>query len=245
MPNLRLVPPPRTPALFARLRFDPAIEALALEQLSRLEFASARETLARLAGQLDLTAPGVSASEVVLLLADVLQRVNRRLHRATEADAAGAVNRADLVARFAPLSSAESAREAFLSELDKLLSELRPAGGVHPLVERAQGFIEENYHRRLSLSGIAKVLNVSPNYLSRIVRRETGSTVTARIHSVRLEHARLLLARGGRSISEIAYTVGYQNYRDFYRNFVKYERSSPRKARRLMTRLEEAPPPPE
>ena len=243
MPNLRLVPPPRTPALFSRLRFDPALETLALEQLSRLDFAAARDTLARLAGQLDLTAPGVPPAETALLLADVLQRVNRRLHRATEADAAGAMNRADLIARFAPLASAESARDAFLAALDTLLADVRVAGGVHPLVERAQGFIEENYHRRLSLSGIAKVLNVSPNYLSRIVRRETGTTVTARIHSVRLEHARLLLARGGRSISEIAYTVGYQNYRDFYRNFVKYERSSPRKARRLMTRLEEVPPP--
>jgi AraC-like DNA-binding protein len=242
LPNLRLVPPPRTPALFARLRFDPALETQALEQLSRLDFAAARDTLARLAGQLDLTAQ-LQASEAALLLADVLQRVNRRLHRATEIDASGALNRADLIARFAPLSSAESARDAFLVALDALLADIRPAGGVHPLVERAQGFIEENYHRRLSLSGIAKVLNVSPNYLSRIVRRETGTTVTARIHSVRLEHARLLLARGGRSISEIAYTVGYQNYRDFYRNFVKYERSSPRKARRLMTRLEEAPPP--
>jgi len=242
LPNLRLVPPPRTPVLFARLRFDPALEASALEQLSRLEFGAARETFVRLAGQLDLTAYGVLSSEVGLLLADVLQRVNRRLHRAAEADDAGAANRAEIIGRFAALADGESAREAFLSALDKLLGEMRPAGGVHPLVERAQGFIEENYHRRLSLSGIAKVLNVSPNYLSRIVRRETGSTVTARIHSVRLEHARLLLARGGRSISEIAYTVGYQNYRDFYRNFVKYERSSPRKARRLMARIEEAPP---
>jgi AraC-like DNA-binding protein len=243
LPNLRLVPPPRTPALFSRLRFDPALEALALEQLSRLDFAAARDALARLAGQLDLTAPGVQASEAAFLLADVLQRVNRRLHRAAETDAVGVMNRADLIARFASLSSVESARDAFVVALDALLADVRPTGGVHPLVGRAQGFIEENYHRRLSLSGIAKVLNVSPNYLSRIVRRETGTTVTARIHSVRLEHARLLLARGGRSISEIAYTVGYQNYRDFYRNFVKYERSSPRKARRLMTRLEEAPPP--
>jgi AraC-like DNA-binding protein len=49
----------------------------------------------------------------------------------------------------------------------------------------------------------------------------------------------LLLAGGGRSISEIAYMVGYQNYRDFYRNFVKYERASPRQARRSMSRAED------
>src|SRR5262245_446848 len=52
LPNLRLVPPPRTPALFGRLRFDPALEAVALEQLSRLDFSTARDTLARLAGDL-------------------------------------------------------------------------------------------------------------------------------------------------------------------------------------------------
>jgi AraC-like DNA-binding protein len=50
----------------------------------------------------------------------------------------------------------------------------------------------------------------------------------------------LLLAVGGRSISEIAYLVGYQNYRDFYRNFVKYERASPRQARRSIHRTEDA-----
>jgi AraC-like DNA-binding protein len=236
-------PPPRTPPLFSRLRFDPAVEALALERLARLDVAAAREAFGRLVGQLDLAAPEVSAAEVVLLLLDVLQRVNRRIHRAAERDPAGLSHRADLIASFAAVPTAEAARESFLSTLDALLADLHPATGVHPLVERAQGFIDENYHRRLSLSGIAKVLNVSPNYLSRIVRRETGTTVTARIHAVRLEHARLLLARGGRSISEIAYTVGYQNYRDFYRNFVKYERSSPRTARRQMTRPEEASPP--
>ena len=40
-----------------------------------------------------------------------------------------------------------------------------------------------------------------------------------------------LLADDSRSIAEIAYRVGYQNYRDFYRNFVKYEKASPRRAR--------------
>lgn len=243
MPNLRLVPLPKIPALFARLRFDADLEASALHQLARLDVGSARESFSRLVTQLDTTAAGVSPAEVVLLLADVLQRVNRKIHRAAESDSSGRTNRAEIIGRFAGLVTAEAARDAFVPALDALLADLRPSSGAHPLVEKAQGYIDENYHRRLSLSGIAKVLNVSPNYLSRIVRRETGSTVTARIHSVRLEHARLLLARGGRSISEIAYTVGYQNYRDFYRNFVKYERSSPRKARRLMTRLEEVPPP--
>jgi AraC-like DNA-binding protein len=65
--------------------------------------------------------------------------------------------------------------------------------------------------------------------------------LTSYLHRVRLEHAMLLLASGERSISEIAYLVGYQNYRDFYRNFVKRKSASPRQVQRELGR--EAPPP--
>ena len=83
---------------------------------------------------------------------------------------------------------------------------------------------------------MAAILHVSPNYLSRLFRRETGLTLTAFVHRVRLDHAVALLGESNRSISEIAYRVGYQNYRDFYRNFVKVEQASPREVRRRLTR---------
>jgi AraC-like DNA-binding protein len=113
---------------------------------------------------------------------------------------------------------------------------------LHPLVERAKSVIDANYHRRISLSLIADRLHVSSNYLSRMFRRELGIPLTNYVHRVRLEHALLLLAEGGPSISEIAYRVGYQNYRDFYRNFVKYEKRSPRQARRRLRERSANPP---
>jgi two-component system response regulator YesN len=69
-------------------------------------------------------------------------------------------------------------------------------------------------------------------------------TLTAYVHRVRLEHARMLLAAGDHTISEIAYLVGYQTYRDFYRNFVKYEQSSPRQARKRLGEPQSPPPGP-
>ena len=235
MTTLRLVAPPRVPALFARLRFDSDLEAQALRQLAGLDVNGCRATFGRLVDQLDVAAPGVSAGEVSALLLDILHRVNRRLHRPPDGEAACRTHRADLIATFAGIADAERARQEFLPALARLLAVLQSPETAHPLVEKAQTYIEENYQKRLSLSGIARTLHVSPNYLSRIFRRETGTTVTGRIHGVRLDHARLLLAIGGRSISEIAYLVGYQNYRDFYRNFVKYERASPRQARRKLS----------
>lgn len=241
MGSLRLVPPPQPPML-ARLRFDPDLEAQALRQLAGLDVDACRASFGKLVDQLDLEASGIVPREVVALLLDVLLRVNRRLHRPPEGEGAAQENRAALIARFASLDDAEAARREFLPALTRLLTVLQAPPSMHPVVEKAQGYIEEHYQRRLALSGIARALNVSPNYLSRIFRKETGRTVTGRIHEVRLEHARLLLAAGGRSISEIAYMVGYQNYRDFYRNFVKYERASPRQARRSMGRPKDAAP---
>jgi AraC-like DNA-binding protein len=222
--------------MFARLRFDTALETQAFRQLANLEMDACRTSFGRLVDALDLSSPGVPHREIIVLLIDVLQRVNRRLHRPPDGDDACQENRASLVRQFAGIESAERAREEFMVALDRLLAVLQTPAKTHPLIEKAQNYIDENYQRRLSLSGIARALHVSPNYLSRIVRRETGVTLTTQIHRARLEHARLLLAAGGRSISEIAYMVGYQHYRDFYRNFVKYERATPRQARRSLSR---------
>jgi AraC-like DNA-binding protein len=241
--TLRLVPLPRVPRSFSGLHFDAALEAQAFRQLAGLELEACRASFVRLVEELDLEAPGMSERAIIALLLDVLLRINRRLHRPPDGNEACQVNRAALVEQFASHDSARRAREDFLVALDRLLMVLETPAGAHPLVEKAQSYIDENYQRRLSLSGIARALHVSPNYLSRVIRRATGMTLTAQIHRARLEHARLLLAAEGRSISEIAYMVGYQNYRDFYRNFVKYERATPRQARRSMGPTSVAPTP--
>ncbi|HUC44794.1 MAG TPA: hypothetical protein VMR65_12185, partial [Candidatus Sulfotelmatobacter sp.] len=67
MTTLRLVAPPRVPALFARLRFDSDLEAQALRQLAGLDVNGCRATFGRLVDQLDVAAPGVSAGEVSAL----------------------------------------------------------------------------------------------------------------------------------------------------------------------------------
>ena len=105
-----------------------------------------------------------------------------------------------------------------------------------PLAERPRAFIDGNYHRRVSLSEVAESLAVSPSYLSRVFRRETGMTLTAYVQRARIDRSLVLLAQGVKNLSEIAYQVGYQNYRDFYRNFVKQENEPPRKVRARLRR---------
>lgn len=239
MPRLKLVRADRPPDLYRTIRFDPEVETLAFRKLAELDLDGARAAFGRLVDRLDFGSPGPQSRPAILLLLDLLQRVNRRLHRPLGEDADYHGQRVALLDLCASIEDPEDARQAFIPALNRLLAplQLRPSA-IHPLVERAQTYIEDNYQRRLGLSGIARELHVSPNYLSRLFRKETGSTLTDYVHRARLEQARLLLAAGGHSISEIAYMVGYQTYRDFYRNFVKHEHASPRQAQRRLT----APP---
>lgn len=237
---------PRSVASARRLAGPrPEVEAEAFRRLGALDVEGARRAFH------DLTAwirsPGAASPPeddraTVLWLHGLLQDVHRRLARAesdgSDEDASRRFDetRWDLCRRFADVDSPGRAREEFRRCLDELLAPWngrRPDG--RPIVERARLLIQHNYQSRISLSAVARRLHVSSNYLSRQFRRETGMTLTRYIQKVRLAHARRLLVAGGRSISEIAYLVGYQNYRDFYRNFVKYENASPSEVAKRLT----------
>jgi AraC-like DNA-binding protein len=225
----------RLPPLYARVGYDARLEAEALARLDARDPADCRRIFAKLLQSIDFASLDGDCEALVQLLADVLQKVNRRVLGTPQHDAACQRRRIELIETFARLDGPAQARDRFLPALDRLLEPLRAERPrTHPLVERAKVHIGERYTRRLSLSRVAEALAVSPNYLSRLFRRETGLTLTAYIQRARLKQAKRLLADGERSISEIAYQVGYQNYRDFYRNFVKYEHHSPRRMRQIL-----------
>ena len=221
------------PALFGKIRYDPALEAAAFRDLSAGDLAGCRRSLGRLVDRIQLDPASESPRQAIQLLVDVLQRVNRRIRSPTSDPSGYQAHRVQLIERFVDCDDFEAARGKFLPALNRLLA-LSPleVETVHPLVVRARRLIEGEFRSRISLSSIAGRLNVSPNHLSRLFRRESGMTVTAYVHRVRLDHALELLSVSDKSLSEIAYEVGYQTYRDFYRNFVKHEDGSPRQVRR-------------
>jgi AraC-like DNA-binding protein len=225
-----------TPSLLERLLCDGEFERRAFECLARQDLDGCRRAFAAmLEALLDDLEPPRARDRIGLLLLDVLHKVNLRLRPAAERDPDYQRRRLELIERFEGQDGA-GLRPAFLGALERLLAPSTDAAAVHPIVARARAHIASNYHGRLYLSSVAAALNVSPNYLSRLFRRETGTTLTAFIQRVRLEEAVRLLGDGGRRISEIAYLVGYQNYRDFYRNFVKYEKTSPRRMQRRLSK---------
>lgn len=96
------------------------------------------------------------------------------------------------------------------------------------LAERARRLIEDGYTERISLGSLAQELSVSKEHLSRIFKKRFGLTVTEKVHQVRIEAAKRLMANGGFSLKQVCYETGYQSYNDFYRNFRKVAGVSPK-----------------
>lgn len=87
---------------------------------------------------------------------------------------------------------------------------------------KVKKYINEHFSEKLSVEMLAEILNISPNYLSRIFKRETGKTITEIIARVRLAHARELVYEGNMNFEEIAHKVGICNAKYMNKMFKKY-----------------------
>jgi AraC-like DNA-binding protein len=207
-------------------------EEEALQRLEMLDVDGARAAL-----QLLLTEAlreTEDLRDLTHLLYDVLSRVERAVWRQDGLPRHGLRERLILVRHLHAATSTIDLAARFwgaFEQCTQALGALTPPG--HPAVEQVKTFVRSNYTSKIALAEIARAVGVSRNYLSHLFKRHCGVTVTEYIHRTRMTEAEKLLLNGRRTVSEIAFTVGYQNYRDFHRNFVKYRRTSPKKFRQF------------
>ncbi|MFD2934144.1 helix-turn-helix domain-containing protein [Spirosoma flavum] len=101
-----------------------------------------------------------------------------------------------------------------LIQLEELLSDYFISGKVQEL-----GLPTVHY--------IAEKLNVSPNYLSDMLRTLTGQSTQQHIHNKLIEKAKELITTTSLSVSEIAYQLGFEYPQSFSKLFKNKTNSSP------------------
>ena len=79
----------------------------------------------------------------------------------------------------------------------------------------------------LQLTDVAEKLCVSANYLSALIRKETGVTFHEHVLTAKMAVARTMLADPRILVDEVARTVGYGNYISFYNAFKRIEHMTP------------------
>ena len=93
------------------------------------------------------------------------------------------------------------------------------------LIEKIKKYI--NDLPETTLNDISEHFYHSPNYLSNIFSKETGTTIKNYIIQVRIETSKKLLSETNKSIYEIANEVGYKNQQHFSILFKKIVGVSP------------------
>ena len=90
------------------------------------------------------------------------------------------------------------------------------------IVEQILSYFEDHYADKISLDQIAENMYLSPYYISKIFKAETGDAPIRHLINIRLERAKELLESGwGGSIQEAAQQVGYDDAYHFSKLFKK------------------------
>jgi AraC-like DNA-binding protein len=92
---------------------------------------------------------------------------------------------------------------------------------------KARQFIEQHCGEEISLTTLAKAVNISANHLSEKFKQVTGANFVDYVALTRFEKACHLLLNSNLRISEIAFEVGFQSLSQFNRVFKRLSGKSP------------------
>ncbi|GMV80617.1 MAG: hypothetical protein AMXMBFR7_18010 [Planctomycetota bacterium] len=95
-------------------------------------------------------------------------------------------------------------------------------------VADAIAWADAHLSKRITLTQLAQVAHLSPVYFAALFRRETGQPPIAWVRRRRMAAARELLAEAGKSVAEVARSVGFEDPYHFSRAFHRSEGCSPR-----------------
>ncbi|MBK9207454.1 MAG: helix-turn-helix domain-containing protein [Anaerolineales bacterium] len=144
------------------------------------------------------------------------------------------------------LSEADMARlrgrvEAVLNKgllrTDEVLAQLRKAlsrsqdglsGDMRALMRKSIAYIQEHYDEPLSREDVARYVGVSAGYFSRSFHKEAGISFQDYLNRYRIHRARTLLAEGRINVTDVAFSVGFQNVSYFCQVFRQVVGVSPR-----------------
>lgn len=93
-------------------------------------------------------------------------------------------------------------------------------------------FIRENYTSSLTLESMAKKCDMSPKYFGSFFKSMTGKTPIEYLNEYRIEKAALLLMNTGKSVTDIAYSCGFNDLSYFIKTFKNVTGTSPGKFRK-------------
>ncbi len=115
-----------------------------------------------------------------------------------------------------------------MSELCRYLPLVKNVSYDSDLVKDIINYCYENYTSEISLQSIADELHISRYYISHLFGQRLHIGFTDYINSLRVRKAAEMLKSGDKTVTEVAYAVGYNSVRTFDRCFMKVRGMTPK-----------------
>ena len=101
-----------------------------------------------------------------------------------------------------------------------------------PKLKKVLSFLRDNYEQQLSLTDMSEAAEMSPKYFCYFFKEKTGKTPVEYLNGYRIERASQKLLSSDRSVTEIAYSCGFNDLSYFIKTFKTHKGISPAKFRK-------------
>lgn len=122
----------------------------------------------------------------------------------------------------------EITSQSFFEE--RLYTENENAKNIYKL-KKVLNYIRKSYSKQITLKDMAKVADVSPKYFCSFFKSATSKTPMEYLNSYRIEKAATKLLSSDSSVTDIAYSCGFNDLSYFIKVFKNLKGISPRKFR--------------
>jgi two-component system, response regulator YesN len=130
--------------------------------------------------------------------------------------------------------SLQSLNEWVLYITEIAMNQLHSANENDSVIDKVKQFIKENISsNKLSREDIANHVYLNPDYLTRLFKKQTGSSISEYLQYERIEYAKKLLMETNQSVSDIAIESGYANFSYFSTIFKKATKLNPMEFRKI------------
>lgn len=135
----------------------------------------------------------------------------------------GLLYRKDYLDTVLACSSYEELRQWFIRKLLEAARNVteKKREQNNTVVGKAKKYIRQHFKRDLSLEEVAKYVDISPYYFSKLFKEEEGENFIDYLTSLRIDRAKVLLLETEESMKEVCAEVGYSDPNYFSRIFKK------------------------
>ena len=109
----------------------------------------------------------------------------------------------------------------------QILSSLFQSEKQTSLAEQVAEYLQKNFRKPVSLEQLSAHFHFSPNHIINQFKKEYGVTPFTYIRDLKMSEAEDLLQNSSKSLQNIAMSLGYNDYAQFYKTFFSVHNISP------------------